>query len=105
MYTAHNVMKEEVYITLLEETKPLRQYIGGVHLWGKKLSSTGRKVAHCGDLNTYFGRTDVKILFLQAFKDCFDDGVVRKLVLEVNSGNEDMLSIIADLKHVGIEFV
>ena len=76
-----------------------------MHLWGKKLSSTGRKVAHCGDLNTYFGDPEVKKHFLQAFKGCFDDGTTRKMVLEVNSGNEDMLSIISDLKSVGIAFM
>lgn len=105
IYTAHNAKKEEAFIKLLEDTKPLRQHIGGVHLWGKKLSSTGRKVAHCGDLNTYFGDPKVKEHFLQAFEECFDDGTVRKMVLEVNSGNEDMLSIISDLKGAGIAFL
>ncbi len=105
IYTAHNAKKEEVFLKLLEETKPLRQYIGGVHLWGKKLSDTGRKVAHCGDLNTYFENLVLKAHFIQAFKECFDDGTVRKMVLEVNSGNEDMLSIISDLKGVGIAFL
>ncbi len=105
IYTAHNARDEEAFVTLLKDTAPLRKYIGGVHLWGKRLSGTGRKVAHCGDLNTYFGDSGVKIHFLQAFKDCFDDGIVRKMVLEVNSGNEDLLSIIADLKHVGIVFI
>ena len=105
IYTAHNARDEQAFITLLKDTAPLRKYIGGVHLWGKRLSGTGRKVAHCGDLNTYFGDSGVKNHFLQAFKDCFEDGIVRKMVLEVNSGNEDILSIIADLKHVGIVFV
>ena len=105
IYTAHNSKTEEDFINLLKETKHLKMHIGGVHLWGKRLSATGRKVAHCGDLNTYFGYSSIKNHFLQAFKECFDDGIVRKMVLEVNSGNEDLLSIIADLKRVGIVFV
>lgn len=98
IYSAHNVTKPEKYVELLHATKPLRDQIGGVHLWGKRKSESGRLVSHCGDLNSYFaGDMDLKRQFLQAFCDCFDDGVARKLVLEVNSGNEDLLSIVQDL--------
>lgn len=62
-------------------------------------------MAHCGDLNSYFGDPGIKEHFLQAFKDCFDDGIARKMVLEVNSGNNDLQSIVADLRDVGICFV
>ena len=105
IYTAHNAKTEEVYIKLLENTRDVRQHIGGVHLWGKKQSETGRRVAHCGDLNTYFEDTGIKENFLLAVKECFNDGIIRKMVLEVNSGNADLISIIADLKQKGIEFV
>lgn len=105
IYTAHNAKTEEIYLKLLDETKRFRDYIGGVHLWGKKLSETGRKVAHCGNLDTYFGDPAIKEHFLLSFKDCFDDDIVRKLVLEVNSGNADLLSIISDLRSVGVCFV
>ena len=105
IYTAHNAKTEKEYIALLEEAKSFRGYIGVVHLRGKSLSSTGRKVVRCGDLNSYFGSTEIKNHFLTAFRDCFDDGITRKMVLEVNSGNDDMLSIILDLKGVGISFV
>ena len=105
IYTAYNAKTEEKYISLLEETKPLREFIGGVHLWGKSISSTGRKIAHCGDLNSYFGDLEIKEHFLLAFKDCFEDGVSRKMVLEVNSGNNDLQSIVTDLRSVGICFV
>lgn len=105
IYTAHKAKTEKDYIALLEEAKSFRKYIGGVHLWGKRISSTGRKVAHCGDLNSYFGNAEIKNHFLTVFRDCFDDGITRKMVLEVNSGNEDLLSIVSDLKYVGIIFV
>lgn len=69
------------------------------------MPDTGRKVAHCGNLDTYFGNTAIKEHFLKGFKDRFDDGVVRKKALEVNSGNEDLQSIVSDLKNVGVRFV
>jgi len=97
IYTAHNTSKEDAYFSILEKTKDIRKYIGGVHLWGKRLSDTGRKISHCGDLTSYFGNDSIKAAFLKAFNDCFDDDIVRKMVLEVNSGNKDLLSIIADL--------
>ena len=106
IYSAHNVAKPEKYIELLHATKPLRDQIGGVHLWGKRKSESGRLVSHCGDLNSYFaGNMDLKHQFLQAFRDCFDDGVARKMVLEVNSGNEDLLSIVQDLRDNQVQFV
>lgn len=105
IYTAHNAKTEDEYIRLLEESKRFRSLIGGMHLWGKSISSMGRKVSHCGDLNSYFGDQAIKEHFLQAFKECFDDGVTRKMVLEVNSGNADLQSIAADLRSVGISFV
>ena len=105
IYTAHNVKKQNQYIDLLCQAESYREQIGGVHLWGKRKSETGRKVAHCGDLTSYFeGDLETKVLFLQQFNKCFDDGICRKMVLEVNSGNEDMLSIIADLRENGVVF-
>ena len=106
IYTAHNVKKQEQYIELLQKAEAFREQIGGVHLWGKRKSETGRKVAHCGDLTSYFeDDLETKTLFLQQFNKCFDDGICRKMVLEVNSGNEDMLSIITDLRGNGVEFI
>jgi len=106
IYTAHNVKKPEKYLELLKATEPFRGQIGGVHLWGKRKSESGRLVAHCGDLTSYFGGDmDLKSQFLQAFNDSFDDGIARKMVLEVNSGNDDMLSIITDLRNHGVVFV
>ena len=105
IYTAHNAKTEDQFIGLLEETKRYRSFIGGVHLWGKRMSSSGRKVSHCGDLNSYFGDQGTKEHFLYAFRDCFDDGLTRKMVLEVNSGNEDLRSIVADLRSAGVCFV
>lgn len=105
IYTAHSATREAEYLYLLDKAKSVRSFIGGVHLWGKRVSSTGRKVSHCGDLNTYFNDSAVKETFLSAFCDCFNDGITRKMVLEVNSGNEDLLSIVSDLQSSGIKFL
>lgn len=106
IYTAHNVKKAEQYLELLAKTEAFRGQIGGVHLWGKRKSDTGRLVSHCGDLTSYFGGDlNMKTEFLEAFNSCFDDGVARKMVLEVNSGNDDLQSIIRDLRENGVVFV
>lgn len=105
IYTAHQVKADEVYLSLLDETAEIRQFIGGVHPWGKRKAATGRLMAHMGDLNTYFGNEDLKVRFLDHFCSCFDDGMPRKMVLEVNSNNDDMISIISDLQSAGIQFV
>lgn len=105
VFTSHNASTENEYLTLLNEAKTYCNFIGGVHLWGKIVSSTGRKVSHCGDLNTYFGNQNIKKIFLEAFIDCFNDNITRKMVLEVNSGNNDLYSIISDLLSANIKFV
>ena len=105
IYTAHNAKTMKAYQDLLTETRSIRNLIGGVHLWGKRISETGRKIAHCGDLSSYFGNEDIKEAFLCSFKDCFGDGVARKMVLEVNSGNDDLQSIIMDLRSHDVIFL
>lgn len=106
IYTAHNVKKQNQFIELLQKAKEFRDQIGGVHLWSKRRAKTGRKVAHCGDLTSYFeDDLELKTLFLEQFCKTFDDGICRKMVLEVNSGNDDLLSIIADLHSIGVIFV
>ena len=74
-------------------------------MWGKRKSTTGRKVAHCGDLRSYFEeQKDIIQHFLLEFNSLFSDSIIRKLVLEVNSGNEDLKSIVDDLLNIGIIF-
>lgn len=104
IYTAHNAKAIKEYQNLLAETCAIRHLIGGVHLWGKRISETGRKVAHCGDLSSYFGNENDKEAFLSSFSACFGDSVVRKMVLEVNSGNADLQSIIMDLRSHDVIF-
>lgn len=106
IYTAHNAKKQSQFIDLLSQAESIRGQIGGVHLWGKRKTETGRKVAHCGDLASYFENDmQTKDMFLHEFSRVFDDGIPRKMVLEVNSGNEDLLSIVSDLQGTGVVFV
>ena len=106
IYTAHNAKKQSQYLDLLQQAKAYRSLIGGVHLWGKTKTDSGRIVAHCGDLTTYFdGDIATKALFLETFNDLFDDGICRKMVLEVNSGNADLISIIVDLRIGEVSFI
>ena len=63
-------------------------------------------MSHCGDLNSYFeDDQETKKLFLNEFINCFDDDISRKMVLEVNSGNEDLTSIVKDLLDIGTKFI
>jgi hypothetical protein len=108
LYTAHNITNKKAsqYSELLVDIEDIRQYIGGVHLWGKGYSQTGRRIAHYGDLNSYFENDlTIKNEFISSLKNCFNDDVVRKLVLEVNSSNQDLTSIISDLTEFGFLFV
>ncbi len=107
LYTAHQVTprKCDGITALLCALQEVRQYIGGVHIWGKTLSN-GRRIAHCGNLDTYFNyNAELKQAFLDALQQLFDDNQVRNLVLEVNSSNEDLLSIIQDLDRSGFTYL
>ena len=105
IFTAYHAKTEKDYFEILLQTREFRQYIGGIHLWGKAYSANGKRIAHQGDLNTYFQTTDIKSSFLALFRDIFSDNMVRKMVLEVNSNNRDLYSIIHDLQSVDIQFV
>lgn len=99
LYTAHVVSTKtsDKAINLLEKLFEIREYIDGVHLWGKN-NINGRRIAHNGDLNTYFmGDQDLKMKFLQSLEVLFSDDKVRHLVLEVNSSDKDITSIVSDL--------
>ena len=108
LFTAHNFINDnaENCVKLLSRIMPIRHNISCVHLWGKRRAQSGRTVAHCGDLKSYFDN-DIIIIkkFLDEFVRLFSDGIIRKLVLEVNSSNKDLMSIIYDLEKAGVNFV
>jgi hypothetical protein len=108
LYTAHGevIRDKRIYGKLLNSLVGVRNYIDGVHLWGKRTTDKGKRVPHTGDLNSYFlGDEEAKNIFLLSIHNLFNDGVKRNMVLEVNSGNDDMISIINDLQRNGFEFL
>jgi hypothetical protein len=108
LFTTHEINpgKKDQMVELFHEIKKIRHNIAGLHLWGKKVSASGRRIAHIGDLNDYFmGMQDIKSLFLQHMADAFDDDILRYFVPEVNSQNDDLHSIIRDLEYYGFTFI
>lgn len=104
LLTAENIdpikFKAEKYLAAVRAIDPWKSHIKGIHIWGKKKSATDRWVAHAGNLNTYFGGSDeVKELFLSGIRQICEDGTLRFLVPEVNTGSEDLVSIIHDLNN------
>ena len=86
------------YISTTEKIHPYQHLIKGIHIWGKKKNPKGRWIAHCGTLDTYFdANEESKNIFLNGIKRICDDGRTRFLVPEVNSGAEDLKSIVEDI--------
>ena len=90
--------KNEKYLNAIESIHPYQKTIKGIHIWGKKKSAKGRWTAHVGTLDTYFGDNDEsKNIFISGIERVCDDGRVRFLVPEINSGAEDLASVMSDL--------
>ena len=107
LFTAHNVSKskEDLMDKLFIKVNSIKHNISGIHLWGKRTSESGRRVAHIGDLNSYFmNDVNFKNKFLVNMFNTFNDGIDRYFVPEVNSGSVDLVSIINDLKGAGFTF-
>lgn len=107
LFTTHQISKSKIdpMEKLFKDIKSIRHNILGIHLWGKRESANGRRVAHIGDLDSYFmGDIDFKKKFLKSMHDSFNDEVYRYFVPEVNSGSEDLNSIVRDLISVGFKF-
>ena len=79
--------------------------ISSIHIWGKK-RIRGRLVAHQGDLNDYFENdTALKKHFLTGARELLADDQPRFFIPEVNSKNEDLISIVREFQKAGFEFV
>ena len=91
-------LNADKYMLAIEKLHPYQHLIKGIHIWGKKKNPKGRWIAHCGTLNTYFGENEEsKSIFLNGIKRICDDDRTRFLVPEVNSGAEDLKSIVEEL--------
>ena len=102
LLTAENIdtlkFKQEKYQNAIEIIYQYRDLIKGIHIWGKKKSESGRWVAHCGNLDTYFGgNKENKKTFISGIEKICSDGQKQFLVPEVNSGLEDLRHIMKDL--------
>jgi len=109
LFSAHGIdtykTSEQEIRDLIKPVYEYRDMIEGMHIWGKRLSDSGRPIAHVGNLDTYFNNERMKRFFLRELYDLFDDGKPRFFVPEVNSGNNDVASIIKDFIEAGFEFV
>ena len=60
---------------------------------------------HVGNLDSYFeGNKTMKQPFLEGLYDLINDGITRYFVPDVNSGGQDVASIVRDLISVGFSF-
>ena len=115
LFSAEKIKMDQLKLDkILKFNQELKRYtdmVGAIHLWGKqkregKNPGTFRWTAHCGDLNTFFsGDFEKKMTFLASMKETFDDSTERYFVPEVNTTEEDLQSIVADLIAAGITFV
>ncbi|ADQ07910.1 conserved hypothetical protein [Caldicellulosiruptor hydrothermalis 108] len=104
LLTAHYINTDNInrITEIFQIIKEIKDYIYGIHLWGKK----GKGQSHIGDLTSYFnGNLEAKMIFLKCIKDTFDDEHKRFFVPEVNSGEKDLASIIHDLISIGCVFM
>jgi hypothetical protein len=107
LFTAEAISGEQSnrMYNCLRGMKMIREYFGSVHLWGKGSYNGRSNVAHHGNFDTWLCEPDIKNEFLALISELFDDDVVRYMVLEVNSNNSDLISIINDLKSIDFSFV
>jgi len=86
LFTAHSISKskKDLMIEIFNAIKSIKHNIFGIYLWGKKESQNSRRVAHNGDLNSYFMYDmDLKKTFLEYMFDTFNDGIDRYFVSEL----------------------
>jgi len=89
----------EKIISFNNEIKKFKEVIGGIHMWGKWKDENGNWASHAGNFDTFFSNNnELKQKFLSSVSSTFDDSIVRYFVPEVNSGESDLHSIVADMK-------
>jgi hypothetical protein len=88
------------------ELSKYKEIIGGFHMWGKRKSEKGNRwTPHTGNLNTLFSNNDqLKHDFLNSIFTTFNDDIDRYFVPEVNSGEDDLHSIVTDMEQEGFVF-
>ena len=101
LLTAENIKPEafdqKKYFEAIDTLYPDQSTIKGIHVWGKKKNSAGRWVAHNGNLDTYFTNPINKQAFISGIRKICSDGQYRYFVPEVNSGENDLKSVVRDI--------
>ena len=92
-------------ISFNQELKKYKDVIGGLHMWGKCKDKKGKWVSHSGNFDVLFSNNnELKHEFLASIFSTFNDDIERYFVPEVNSGQDDLHSIVADIKKAGFIF-
>jgi len=95
----------EKIISFNQKIKKYKELIGGFHMWGKYRDENGNWISHAGNLYTFFSNnTILKKRFLSSVSSIFNDGTARYFVPEVNSGEDDLKSIVTDMEEEGFIF-
>ena len=93
----------EKYNAAIDKLYPYQNVIRGIHIWGKKKSSSGRWVAHSGTLDTFILNSEDKAVFIEGIRRICSDGRPRFFVPEVNSGRDDLKSVVRDVLSLSSE--
>lgn len=104
-YGGVHKIQTNTMLDILNQQNAIKPFVNSIHLWGKKLSKSGRISSHVGDLNTYFIAEEKKESFLNWFLSFVNDEHKRYFVPEVNSSDEDLYSIVSDLEKHGVSFL
>jgi len=68
-------------------------------MWGKCKDKKGKWVSHSGNFDTLFSdNNELKKEFLSSVFSTFNDSIARYFVPEINSGENDLHSIVADME-------
>ena len=95
----------EKIIAFNQEIKKYKELIVGFHMWGKCKDKNGKWAPHQGNFDTFFSNDNkLKNMFLNSVFSTFNDDVERYFVPEVNSGERDLHSIVADMEKYGFTF-
>jgi len=92
-----NAFDKEKYAVAIDTIYPYQSNIKGIHIWAKKKGSTGKWVAHNGTLDTFFENSDDKEAFIAGIRKICSDNRSRFFVPEVNSGENDLMSVVRDV--------
>lgn len=108
IFEAHRIDldKGEEIFEILSKVKNIRHNIKSIHIWGKRKASDGKNLSYIGDLDSFFSYdTGLKDRFLKELYEVFNHEIDRYFVPVVNSGNEDLKSIVMDFIDAGFEFI